>query len=473
MSEAVQKGALILVCRSQKMDDFAWFKTALLNHLRPLHADQVSVVDIHAAGDLVARLSAPGTLFDVSEVHVLVEYGADRMRVGTAPLESISLGVFSGRPPPRGLSISGGAYVPDTTVRVWYWSDNETPSFTQLLEWSEYFRLRVYFQPLAQLKQRINPARRAASNPARNARHSGAAKKTAADEGPKTPSRTHGAGKNTSKSTSKSTGKPVDKSSGWIQQVSFTNIMLVLAVGAAIHSVFFDSIVDLSDDYVDIVTYKDSSFAIEALTKNLLDRRGESVAHSWVFQRKRWDFTFFVAKQWLADSEDDLVRAEQNAAGYQGHAYWAAVYKDLAWRNAARLDNVADALRRYGERESMDEYELASFILAFVQHIPYKIPNNTLGLLTPPQTVARYYGDCDSKSLLYVLLLRKLGYRVSMFESRRYRHAMAGVAVNASGTSMKYQGVDYYFAETTAVGHRLGSVSPRWNHLSNWQLVPL
>jgi hypothetical protein len=66
-----------------------------------------------------------------------------------------------------------------------------------------------------------------------------------------------------------------------------------------------------------------------------------------------------------------------------------------------------------------------------------------------------------------------LGYRVSMFESRRYRHAMAGVAVNATGTHMNYQGVDYYFAETTAVGHQLGSVAPRWNHLNNWRLVPL
>ena len=69
MPEAVKKGALILACRSQNMDDFAWFKTALLNHLRPLHSDQVSVVEIHTVSGLIERLSAPGTLFDVSEVH--------------------------------------------------------------------------------------------------------------------------------------------------------------------------------------------------------------------------------------------------------------------------------------------------------------------------------------------------------------------------------------------------------------------
>jgi len=448
MSEAVKNGALILVCRSQNMDDFAWFKTALLNHLRVLHADHVSVVEIHSASGLVEGLSAPGTLFDVSEVHVLAEYAADSVRVGATLAESIGRGFLVGQPPPSGLSINGGVFVPHTTVRVWYWSENEAPSFAQLVEWSEFFELRFYFQPLAQLKQWIRPARKS----------SAAAGNSAA---------------RTSSLRTRGVSNIVGKSSLWIRHVSVTNIVMTLAVLAAIHSVFFKSRINLSDDYVDVVEYTDSNFEIEVLTKNLIDRRGDTVTHSWVFQRKRWDFTFFIARQWLEDSEVELVRAQETAAGYQGHAYWASVYKNLAWNNAKRLDNVADALRRYGERESMDEYELASFILAFVQHIPYKIPSNELGLLAPPQTVARYYGDCDSKSLLYVLILRKLGYRVSMFESRRYRHAMAGVAVNATGTHMNYQGVDYYFAETTAVGHQLGSVASRWNHLNNWRIVPL
>jgi hypothetical protein len=458
MSEPVKKGALILVCRSQNLDDFDWFKVSLLNHLRPLHNDQVSVVEIHTASDLIGRLSAPGTLFDVSEVHVLAEYAADSLRVGATLIESIGLGVLAGKPLPQSMSISGGVFVANTTVRVWYWSDNETPSFAELREWSEFFRLRFYFQPLAQLKQRIRPAAKSARGSAINRRKTA---NMAASKGAVTPPRTH------------QSRRRAGIGSTWIRHVSMTNVVLTLAVLAAIHSVFFKSMVDLSDDYVDVVKHVDSSFEIDALTQDLADRRGDSVTHSWVFQRKRWDFTFFVAKQWLEDSEVELVQARKFAEGNQGHGFWAAVYKNLAWSNTGRLDNVADALRRYGERESMDEYELASFVLAFVQHIPYKIPSNELELFAPPQTVARYYGDCDSKSLLYVHILRKLGYRVSMFESRRYLHAMAGVAVNATGTHMKHLGVNYYFAETTAVGHRLGSVAPRWDHLSNWRFVPL
>lgn len=463
MPEAVKKGALILACRSQNMDDFAWFKTALLNHLRPLHSDQVSVVEIHTVSGLIERLSAPGTVFDVSEVHVLAEYGFDSLQVGATPTESIGLGVLASQPPTRGMSVDGGTFVPDTTVRVWYWSDKETPSFSQLVEWSEFFRLRFYFQPLAQLKQRIRPARK----PSRNASTDGSLVGSQAGagigvkNGAIAPSRTH----------RKDNRTGLD--GNWFRHISMTNVVLTLAVLTGIHSVFFKSMIDLSDDYVDVVKHVDSRFEIDALTQNLANRAGDLVTHSWVFQRKRWDFSFFIATQWLQDSELELVRARQFAERHQGHAFWASVYKNLVWSNSQRLDNVADALRRHGERESMDEYELASFILAFVQHIPYKIPRNELELFAPPQTVASYYGDCDSKSLLYVLILRKLGYRVSMFESRRYRHAMAGVAVNATGTHMKYQGVDYYFAETTAVGHRLGSVAPRWNHLNNWRLVPL
>jgi hypothetical protein len=139
------------------MDDFGWFRTALLNHLRVPHADHVSVVEIHSAVDLVARLSAPGTLFDVNEVHVLAEYATDSVRVGATLAESIGPGLLAGQSPPSGLSINGGVFVPHTTVRVWYWSDNEAPSFTQLVEWSDFFALRFYFLPLAQLKHLIRP----------------------------------------------------------------------------------------------------------------------------------------------------------------------------------------------------------------------------------------------------------------------------------------------------------------------------
>ena len=95
---------------------------------------------------------------------------------------------------------------------------------------------------------------------------------------------------------------------------------------------------------------------------------------------------------------------------------------------------------------------------------------NRLGLLAPPQTLKEIYGDCDSKSLLYVLILRKLGYETVMFVNNRIRHAMAGVSTNATGKYLSSQGIRYYFAETTGVGYRIGQLKTR---PEDWYLVRL
>ncbi|MDA7591349.1 hypothetical protein N8756_07505 [Pseudomonadales bacterium] len=66
-------------------------------------------------------------------------------------------------------------------------------------------------------------------------------------------------------------------------------------------------------------------------------------------------------------------------------------------KNQDRLTSVARSLKRAADKYGYDRYELASLTLAFVQHIPYKIPRNALGLMTPPATLSKRWGDCDTK----------------------------------------------------------------------------
>lgn len=221
-----------------------------------------------------------------------------------------------------------------------------------------------------------------------------------------------------------------------------------------------------------MVTYEDSSLTIDDITRGLDSDRGSEITHTWIFARKQWVFTWFIANQWLEESRQELRLAAAKTSS-SNNQFWASIYTDLMHRNENRLENVVNAIKRHGRRYQLDRYEMATFALAFVQHIPYKIPRNDLELLAPPQTVNEKYGDCDSKSLLYALILKRLGYDVSMFVSMRYRHAMAGVAINAAGSFKSHNGRRYYFAETTAAGHRIGQLASSQGRLGSWLLVPL
>jgi hypothetical protein len=222
---------------------------------------------------------------------------------------------------------------------------------------------------------------------------------------------------------------------------------------------------------LETISHEDSSEDIAYAIRDINSFRGDMVEHSWIYDRTRWDFTFFIAREWLYESEKELEEAAHNRG--QGDQYWASVYKKLLKDNDNRLDNVSRALERHSDLLQLDDYEKANFVLSFVQHIPYRIPSNDLELLAPPQTLNRVYGDCDSKSLLYALIMEKLGFDMVMYVSMRYRHAMAGVRVNASGSFKKQGGNRYYFAETTAKGHRIGQLAANWNGLNHWLLISI
>jgi hypothetical protein len=101
-----------------------------------------------------------------------------------------------------------------------------------------------------------------------------------------------------------------------------------------------------------------------------------------------------VAQKWLYASNKELDAAANNHA--DGNKYWATIYQRLIKANDERLDN---ALKIQGRKLNLNNYNMASYVLSFVQHIPYKIPRNKLRLLAPLQTVSEGYRDCDSKSL--------------------------------------------------------------------------
>lgn len=438
MSASSSKGVLVLFCRSKFAHNFNWFREPLLVHLQGRFADRIRVIDISTTRELMNNLFNPVTLFDIAEVHILAEYKSGQIQIDAAQDMVIPAGEISSIEKTSQPGIAGGDFLADAVIKLWFLSHADGPTISMLNEWSDYFDRRFYFLPLIQLKNQIKPkpVKVTRKLPRRKISHTPRA--------------------------DKSTSKP--------GQFSMFRVMMILsAIGGINH--FISDKSEIKGEYDQVVSYEDASYEIAELTQDLDSDSGHLIEHSWVFQRTRWDFTFFVAREWLNHSEQELDAAAVNNNGRGNYnEYWGSVYRRLINANDRRLDNVANALKKHGQELNLDNHDMATFVLSFVQHIHYKIPGNSLGLLAPPQTVRESYGDCDSKSLLYALIMRKLDYETVMYLNRGQRHAMAGVSAQSSGRYLSSRGVRYYFAETTAIGSRIGQVR---GGTGGWHLINL
>lgn len=433
-------GALVLVCRSSELDDFSWFKAQLLRELYHKHKDRITVLDIQSRDQLIRCLQACPAHHDVSEIHLFAEFRTDSLVVSSFMGEIIrsgDLAIAGGR-----SELTTGDYLPHTTCKIWYWSHGDQPGFSMLKEFAQHFGHRFFFLPIAQLKNQTATA------------------KTKAHPRRQRPTQTPVAQREETKRSR----------SPFLASSSLKNVSIWLAFIGVSYTFFFSKDLDYSGSYDQVITYADASYDIDVMTSGLRNKDGDLTKHSWVYDKKKWDYSWFVADAWLQSADYELREAASLPAN-SNNEFWSLVYNKLLEKNQYRLGTVASSLQKEAERRNYDRYELASLTLAFVQHIPYKIPRNDLEVMTPPTTMSKRYGDCDTKSLLYVAIMQQMGFEVSLYVSSKYRHAMAGVNINAMGTYKTHQGSRYYFVETTAVGHRIGQLTT--GRVGAWHLIPL
>lgn len=148
----------------------------------------------------------------------------------------------------------------------------------------------------------------------------------------------------------------------------------------------------------------------------------------------------------------------------------------VAWttepQNTAYIKQLAPALAAAAKVSGYDYFHEAEFIQYFVQSaIPYVLKPTAFQQL-PAQTLFDG-GKCVDKSILCASLLVALGYKVALFGLPNANAALAGHEVigiafspqQMPQTAGAFQppylknGVNYYYAETTFQGYRLGELS--------------
>ncbi len=118
--------------------------------------------------------------------------------------------------------------------------------------------------------------------------------------------------------------------------------------------------------------------------------------------------------------------------------------------NDQHLRQIVSELR--GMSAGMSDYDYASFVLAFVQNIPYLNDQDVYGQTEywayPLEYLWNSGGDCEDSTIFYDTLMLISGYKAAMMVFSN--HAMSAVSVDgASGLCVSTGGTSYYFCETT------------------------
>ncbi|MBD3409006.1 MAG: hypothetical protein GF419_02270 [Ignavibacteriales bacterium] len=166
-----------------------------------------------------------------------------------------------------------------------------------------------------------------------------------------------------------------------------------------------------------------------------------------------------------------LARANQTA--YQ-RALWREIFRRVRLFEDERFEKIARNFERLFRRDNLAPPDRVRYLFTFVQNIRYQRPGGTFDLLPPTATLARRFGDCDTKSILLLILYEKLRLvPCELLWSHRYAHVMLGVAAPASGDFLRYKGGRYFFLETTYPGWEIGELPPDVNDPSAWRVVDL
>jgi hypothetical protein len=130
--------------------------------------------------------------------------------------------------------------------------------------------------------------------------------------------------------------------------------------------------------------------------------------------------------------------------------YYRLIYRDSRDRIA---DAAAALVRnwktdRYGSDEA--KRELAQKVLTFVQGFRYERNPEGSDFVNLVSAVTEGRGDCDSRAMLWAVILANADIRSAIMVSRQYGHAMGLAELTGTGARFEAGGTEWLVAETTA-----------------------
>jgi len=154
------------------------------------------------------------------------------------------------------------------------------------------------------------------------------------------------------------------------------------------------------------------------------------------------------AAQALIDREFHLLTRYVNAPNWQEawQRFYRAIYRDSFYR----LADIAAGMRRRLGASDEDSRDFAERLLAWVQSFHYERDLEGSDFVNLVSAATEGRGDCDSRAMLWALILRTADIPSGIIVSRHYSHAMGLADVGGYGARFLVEGRNFLVAETTA-----------------------
>jgi hypothetical protein len=174
------------------------------------------------------------------------------------------------------------------------------------------------------------------------------------------------------------------------------------------------------------------------------------------------------AGQALVEREAQLLSAYPAGDFEPWKRFYRMIYRD----GYGRMDGILSALSGAMTTQNVQKEQVPLTLLSWIQGFTYQRTGTLADFLSPLDVVISGAGDCDSRAILYDILLDHLGYRTMLFVSERFSHALAGVNIDRQGASMSVDGTRYIVAEMTAAV-AIGLIDSSMADPTAWIPMPL
>jgi len=173
------------------------------------------------------------------------------------------------------------------------------------------------------------------------------------------------------------------------------------------------------------------------------------------------------AAQALIDREFILLHQYLFSTNWQ--EAWIRFYRAIYRDSYDRIANAVFLLEREFNT-GLDERAFAEKTLTWVQGFKYERDLEGSDFVNLVSAITEGRGDCDSRAMLWAIILRKSNIPAAIMVSREHSHAMGLADLSGSGARFEAYGIRWLVAETTA-NVALGLISQEMSDSESWLAV--
>ncbi|MDR0502114.1 MAG: hypothetical protein LBH16_02210 [Treponema sp.] len=130
--------------------------------------------------------------------------------------------------------------------------------------------------------------------------------------------------------------------------------------------------------------------------------------------------------------------------------YYRLIYRDSYDRISDAAGKIALNMGASASLTASDKRVFASKALAFVQGFTYERDLSGSDFVDLVSAVTQNRGDCDSRAMLWAIILSHADIKSAMMVSQQHSHAMGLADIEGSGARFAAYGTRWLVAETTA-----------------------